>query len=413
MQTPPSSKTSSDRTELFQSFFLGGFECSTHERRPGERLDLLAATAHDRFALRDYRALQACGIRAARDGIRWHRIERTPGIYTFSADLSMIRAALQTRSQVIWDLCHYGWPDDISPFEPEFGRRLAGVARAFVRLLLDLGETRPFVVPINEISFLSWMGGTEGRFPPFARGRGEELKRCLVRAALETIAAVREIAPHTRICAIDPVINVVCRLDDADAQRYAADYNEAQFAVFDMLSGRIAPELGGRADFLDIIGVNYYVHNQWAYTGPDQPTRMLRRCDPLYRRPLDLLRRLHRRYGRPLFLAETGIEDRRRPVWLRYICDEVAATLAAGVPLHGVCLYPILDYPGWVDDRHCPAGLFGYADEHGHRPICWPLKRELDRQMARFARLRSAPDTLAPRPHTRHGLHVPRPVTAS
>src|SRR5262249_8838647 len=36
--------------KLFRSFFAAGFECSTHVRRSGHRLDLIEATAHDRFA---------------------------------------------------------------------------------------------------------------------------------------------------------------------------------------------------------------------------------------------------------------------------------------------------------------------------------------------------------------------------
>src|SRR5437773_9436671 len=34
---------------LFKSFFLGGFECSTHRTTGGKRLDLIASTAHDRL----------------------------------------------------------------------------------------------------------------------------------------------------------------------------------------------------------------------------------------------------------------------------------------------------------------------------------------------------------------------------
>jgi hypothetical protein len=55
---------------LFRSFFLGGFECSTHRRRDGLRLDLIAATRHDLLAEEDYRQLAEHGTHAARDGAR-------------------------------------------------------------------------------------------------------------------------------------------------------------------------------------------------------------------------------------------------------------------------------------------------------------------------------------------------------
>ena len=55
---------------LFRSFLLGGFECSTHRRRDGLRLDLIAATRHDLLAKEDYRQLAEHGTHAARDGAR-------------------------------------------------------------------------------------------------------------------------------------------------------------------------------------------------------------------------------------------------------------------------------------------------------------------------------------------------------
>ena len=51
--------------------------------------DMIAATIHDRLALYDYTSLNALGIRTVRDGIRWHRIERTSPL-RFAADLLMV-----------------------------------------------------------------------------------------------------------------------------------------------------------------------------------------------------------------------------------------------------------------------------------------------------------------------------------
>jgi hypothetical protein len=43
----PASFGPTPTSRLFQSWFIGGFECSTHRRRDGRRLDLLASTCHD------------------------------------------------------------------------------------------------------------------------------------------------------------------------------------------------------------------------------------------------------------------------------------------------------------------------------------------------------------------------------
>ena len=82
-----------DAAPSFQSFFLGGFECSSHRRCDGRRLDLLAATGHDRLADADHEELARHGIRTVRDGLRWHLIEQSPGQYDWSSFLPILRAA--------------------------------------------------------------------------------------------------------------------------------------------------------------------------------------------------------------------------------------------------------------------------------------------------------------------------------
>lgn len=93
------------------------------------------------------------------------------------------------------------------------------------------------------------------------------------------------------------------------------------------------------------------------------------------------------RYSRPLFIAETGIEDEHRPEWLRYICDEVVEAIQRGIPVEGICSYPILNYPGWEDECHCHAGLWDSCDSSGHREIYIPLAEEIERQRARIQRV--------------------------
>jgi hypothetical protein len=361
---------------IFQSFYLGGFECSTPRLRSGRRLDLIDATQHDRYASSDYARLREVGISTARDGLRWHLIERSPGRYDFSSVLPLVRAARDAGVQVIWDMCHYGWPDDLDIFQPEFVTRLAGLSRAFTGLLASESDQIPFIVPINEISFFSWISGDEGIFYPYGRGRGDELKMQLVRATIACIEAAWEVDPRTRIVLVDPMINVVARPERPSDDQAAEGYRLAQYSAWEMICGRICPQLGGREEYLDIIGLNYYLHNQWFY--PDR--EMIPLSHPLYRPLRELLKEVYERYNRPVFIAETGVEDDLRPSWLRYISREVRAGLRAGVPIEGICLYPIINYPGWEDERHCHTGLWGYADENGMREICQPLAHELQHQ---------------------------------
>lgn len=365
---------------VFQSFFLGGFECSTHRTHSGRRLDLISATGHDRHVASDYARLQEQGIRTVREGIRWHLIEPRPYSYDFSSVLPIMRAARDSGMQVVWDLCHYGWPDDLDIFSAEFVRRFARLSRAFTRLLTDEIDAVPYICPINEISFFSWASGEVGCFFPFAEGRGNELKRQLVRASIESIEEVRDVNPDSRIIHIDPAINIVADPARPEVSRSAECYRLSQYEAWDMLRGRLMPKLGGAEKYLDIIGINYYPHNQWIY--PDRT--MIPRSHPLYRPMRDILREVFERYRRPMFIAETGIEDEDRPDWLRYVCDEVRVVLNDGVPVGGICLYPIVNHPGWADDRHCHNGLWDYVDENGHRAIYEPLARELRYQQSLF-----------------------------
>ena len=367
-------------TVMFKSFFMGGFECSTHRPRPETRLDLINATSHDRFVLEDYERLRGEGIFTAREGIRWHLIEVSPYQYDFSSVLPMLRAARIADIQVIWDVFHYGWPDDLDIFSPEFVQRFVSFSRAFIQLLCDETDEAPFICPINEISFFSWASGHAGAFHPFSTGRAAELKQQLVRAAIQSIETTLEVCPRARIVQIDPAINVIPDPAMPELAAEAEAFRLSQYESWDMLSGRLMPELGGHERYLDIIGVNYYAHNQWLF--PDRT--MIPRSDPLYRPMREILCEVYNRYRRPLFIAETGIEDNARPAWLRYVCNEVRAAMAEGAVIEGICLYPIVNHPGWVDDRHCHNGLWDYANEKGEREIYRPLARELRRQRKVF-----------------------------
>jgi beta-glucosidase/6-phospho-beta-glucosidase/beta-galactosidase len=377
----------------FRSFFLGGFECSSHRRSDGRRLDLMASTGHDLRAGQDYRQLAEHGIRSVRDGVRWHLVETEPGRYDWSSVQPMLQMAEDTGAEVIWDLCHYGWPDHTNIWSDEFIRRFAGYAAAFAQLHLKETGRPALLCPMNEIAFFAWAGGDVALMNPGVTGAGETLRRQLVRAALAGIAAARAAVPGTQVFAIDPVIHIVPR-PHADPHQ-AEKHSLAQYGSFDRLTGQAEPELGGAPDTIDAIGVNFYWNNQWlspdaarpADAGPEwRPSRdALSLFDPRWRPFRTMLADVHQRYKRPLFVAETSIEGEGRPAWLRYVCEEVRAAIRLGVPVHGICLYPVLSHLGWDDDRYCANGLFEVETRHGQRIVDEPLAAELAQQQALFA----------------------------
>lgn len=363
---------------------MGGFECSTHRDKSGRRRDLIASTRHDEFAEKDYARMLELGIGTCRDGVRWHLIEVEPYVYDFSSLDRQTAAARKTGIEIIWDYFHYGFPDDLDIFSPEFIDRFAALSQAVTRYFqAELGGPLT-VCPVNEISFFSWIAGQVGNFYPAAMHRGGELKRQLVRAAVAGARSIKELHPGALIMSADPAIHVVSKNPSPKKQRAAEKYCRAQFEALDMVLGRKEPELGGLEDAIDLIGLNYYFHNQWHYSN----RRKIPLGDPLYRPLHEILAEYCDRYQKPLLIAETGIEDDERPEWFRYVCEQMLAALARGIDMRGICLYPICNHPGWVDDRHCHNGLWDYADDFGEREIYSPLANEIGSQLDKFTRIR-------------------------
>ncbi len=344
---------------------MGGFECSQQRLPSGQRVDVLDATAHDRLAAQDYAAVQSLGLGTVRDGLRWPQIERRPGEYDFSSAEEQVLAAQSSGVQVIWDLLHYGYPDFLDPYSPEFAPAFAAYARAAGEFLAQHTAGPLWLCPVNEISFFAWSGGEVGEFAPFAHGRGHELKRQLAAASIAAMRALRATLPEVHFLHAEPLIAVHADPQRPHEAQEAAGFHASQFEALDMLLGRLYPELGGSPELVDLIGLNSYPANQWIHHSEHERRRTLEPADPEFIPLRQLLTEVWRRYELPVVLSETGTEGSARSAWLRWVAYEALAARAAGVQLQGICLYPVLDHPGWVDDRHCPNGLLDYAGTGG------------------------------------------------
>lgn len=395
---PPAKRHRPPPGPLFESFFFAGFECTATTNVNRRWIDQIAATEHDRQADDDYRRLREAGLLAAREGIRWPLVDRR-GKLDFSSVRPFIEAARRHGITVVWDLFHYGYPQDLDPFSDEFVKRFADYCHAAAQLIGAHSEDRVcYFTPVNEPSFLSWAGGTVGRFAPHLKDRGTELKIALIRAAIAGIDAIRAVLPDARIVNADPLCRVVPPLDHVDPHAHAEDFNNrAVFESWDMLCGRTLPELGGSRRHLDIVGVNYYWTNQWEIGREEQPLLL---DDPRRWSLAQLLRQVWRRYGGDILVTETSHVGEARPAWLRTVADECEALLDEGVPIRGVCLYPILGMPEWHDPfiwtqmglwelRPRPGGLA----RQPYAPMFEALReaQRIDRRFAAFRRPAAKP----------------------
>jgi len=331
----------------------------------GQRLDLVASTQHDVQLEPDHQRITDLGFRVAREAVRWPVIEREPGRFDLSTVLALVASARKADVQLVWTLCHYGWPDDVDVFDRSFVARFASFCDAVARALRDEGETAPIITPVNEISFLAWAAADAGFIWPRARRRGDELKRILVRAHIAAVDAFREVLPDSRVAIVEPLIHVLAPRDRRDLEPNAARHNRAQYDTADLITGRGEPELGGGPRYLDLVGLNFYHDNQWDWPGgagarlrwEDEPR------DPRWRPLHLLLRDARERYARPIFIAETSHFGSGRARWLREVASEVRLARAWGIELEGLCLYPIVDRPDWEDGHWHNSGLWDIAPE--------------------------------------------------
>lgn len=355
----------------FNSFWIAGYECTDMLNAFGHRIDMLESTGHADMLETDYANLQLFDIRTVREGIRWSQVEKRAYHYDWSAVTNMIMKARQYGIQQVWDLCHFGFPDDLTPLHPLFARRFAALCRAFVQHYRSIEPHLPLIItPINEVSFISWLGGEVRGTAPFCIAAGWEVKYALMRAYIEGIHALREEDSSVCIMATEPLVNMVPPLDPTPEQAArAACQHEVQYQSLDILCGRICPELGGDPALLDILGFNYYHHNQWIVdTGLFLPWANLDK-DPRWRPLSDLMAEAYQRYYKPVVISETSHPGVHRPQWMQFIGEQVEEVLQQEIPLWGVCLYPIIDRPDWndINDWH-NAGLWDMIPREGTSP---------------------------------------------
>jgi hypothetical protein len=378
---------------IFPTFFMAGFECSTFLWKDRERKDYVVITGHDRHLDADYDRVEDLGIGVVREAIRWPLVDKGNEQYDWSTIDPVIAALKRCYITPIWDLCHYGFPDKCDPFSEDCRKRFVRYCRAAARYVCERLDGPHFFTPINEISFFSAGATDMGWMYPFAKGRCAEFKRALCKMSIESVNAIREIDSKARMVHVDPLIHAVPppdRPDLADEAWHHA-YEEA-YEGWDMLFGKLHPELGGSPEILDIVGLNVYNFSQ-AQLNADKSRVVLGPRDPR-RKPLgELLKYACDRYDRPIIIGETSGYQDKRAEWLRTTMEECMKALNSGVDLHGVCLYPCVDIPDWQTQKWAKIGIYDIEDPKScERQPCKPYIAEL----RRWQKLLDQPENVEP-----------------
>ncbi len=338
---------------------MGGYEGADHVNSYGLPLDMGQATGHSERVEQDHRSAAIAGIAVVRESIGWRLSESGTGAIDLRRALRTARSAHAHGLQVIWTLMHYGTPPDLSLFDDTLCERLARFATRVANALQPWHVGTPVFNVVNEIGFTAWAATSSNLMHPYlgsgdpavAQAAGYAVKQRLVRATLAAMDAIRQVdGTAARFVQVEPIIHVVPPCDRPDLQDAAQQAIAHQWQVWDMLAGWLEPQLGGCANALDVIGLNHYHGGQWEQ-GSDE--RLLWHRRDSRRRPLrDLLGDAWQRYRRPMILAETSHVGDGRTAWFNEVAGDALRVRAEGVPLQGVCLYPLIDRPDWENPGH-------------------------------------------------------------
>ncbi len=347
---------------------MGGFESCYTLNEHYRRLDLLCDTQHDIKCREDYKLLKEIGVFTVRESLAWHQIDKGIGIYDFSRFIPMMQIAQEEGMEVIWSLNHFDFPEDLDPFSDVIMERFATYAVAAIQTIRQYHTGTIYLIPFNEISFISWISGYMGHWYPFAKRKGWELKLQLVKATIAAMKAMREIDIDVKFIHTDPIMRRLAPVDASlEMIEYVEDFAEVVYQSWDMIGGRLMPELGDKPEYLDFVGLNYYITNQDVVKEMRDDgvveTNNLAIEAPERIGFDEIMQQAYQRYNKPIIITETGCFGALREPWWRMMLRDVDAALEKGIPLYGVCAYPIIDRPDWSGGHLTNSGFWDFANE--------------------------------------------------
>lgn len=354
----------------FKSFIAAGFECTYALAENKRRLDMLGATKHDKYCRADYQLIRQIGIKTVREGFAWSQIDQGNNQYDFSRFEQVLRIGQEQGIQQIWDLNHFDYPEYLDPFNQQFIQQFAEYARRVIHLVRQYQTGTLYIVPVNEISFFAWIGADMGWWAPYAKGRekGFTFKQQLVKAAIAAMDAIWQEDRDVRFIQVDPFMRRLATSPASKkAKEHVREFNEVvRYEAWDMLCGKKLPEIGGDPKYLDIIGVNYYIHNQeWVISGKGQGAQLKHQLMDWESSDrvsfAQMLNDIYQRYGRPLYISETGSYGPHREQWWLRVLAQIEEGLQQELPICGVCAYPTVDRPESAGFLLPESGLWDFA----------------------------------------------------
>ena len=360
----------------------------------GRTLDEYELTGHYERWREDLDLMGQLGIKAARYGVPWHRINPSPNAWDWSFADRTLEHLLELGIEPIVDLVHYGLPlwMEKAFLNPDFPKHMAEYS---ARLAERFKGRIHAYTPLNEPRVTAWYSGKLGWWPPFRRGwKGFiEVLLAVSRGMVETTHALQQV--DSDILPVHVDATDLYESPDPSLQAEAQQRQEIVFLALDLISGRVDERhslwawllrngarerdlewFQSRALELPLIGINLYpmfsrkVLLQSAY---GLRTRMPYSIEGIVEK---LGRLYYQRYGVPIFISETasvGTVKRRRD-WLESSLAQVRRLRSEGIPLVGYTWWPMFALVTWAwrQGQHPPAY---YLKQMG----LWDLNAALER----------------------------------
>lgn len=356
---------------IFDSFIMAGYECNA-ALDLNKRFSDLKDTKHDLYCRADYMLLKDLGIKTVREGLLWSTIDKGNARYDFSLFEKMMQIAKEENIQQIWDLNHFDYPSYLDPLSDGFVSAFTSYAVHAVKTIRKYDKRTIFIVPFNEISFFSFMGGTAGGWAPFKTDKGYELKLQAIKCVISAINAIRKIDSDIRFINVDPfMIRRPINPNNIIGESNSYTFEEITFEALDMIGGLKNPELGGSLSHLDIIGINHYPTSQeWIYYDENFNVSSQERIDfkdPQWTPLSKMLTSVYARYKLPILVSETGAWGDLRPDWWKLVLEQISESLKIGLDIQGVCAYPAIDRHDWSKGHLTNSGLWDFKENDDSR----------------------------------------------
>lgn len=334
----------------------------------GRTLDEYELTGHYERQQSDLGLMAELGVRAARYGIPWHRINPQQGVWEWEWVDRAVDRLLKLGIEPIIDLVHYGLPSWIDqaflhPDFPEYMAEYAGrVAQRY--------KGRIFAyTPLNEPRITAWYCGRLGWWPPFKKSWPGfvAVMAGVCRGIVRTVETLREVDPEIMPVHVDATD--LYQTAEPDLQSEADHRQEIVFLALDLISGKIGPshslyawllrqkmredELAwfqAHAIELPFIGINLYpMFTQKKLVRTAAGGMRIRMPYGEGGIVAEIGRKYWERYRCPLFISETASlgSVKKRQAWMDDSIQAVAQLRSEGVPLIGYTWWPLFALVTW------------------------------------------------------------------